>query len=167
MTRSRIRWALASVLGGLVFSSSAYAASPQIVSTNSGKAHEAQFDGRVTVAASNPVNVRQQWQVEPAANGQVRYRNGALLGSCLVTPSGAAPATVDRLQLGPCFGVGKRNQWSSLSFSTAGRLLKSAQTAQLASEPLCIGVGPCDDLAHLVPASFSPALDFILRWRLR
>jgi hypothetical protein len=166
MTRSRIRLALAAVLGSLAFASTAHAAGPQIVSTNSSKALEAQLDGRVTVRSSNTSNLRQHWTVETASNGLVRYRNDALL-SCLVTPPGATSTSVNELRMGPCFGIGARNLWSSLSFSSSGRLMKSAQTTQLVAEPLCIDISPCDDLARLAPASFSPALDVILRWRLK
>jgi hypothetical protein len=156
----------AAVLSTLALASTAHAAGPQIVSTNSGKALEAQPDGRVAVRSSNPSNLRQHWTVESASGGKVRYRNDGLL-SCLVTPPGATPSSVDELRMGPCGGIGARNLWSQLSFSSIGRLLKSAQTTQLAAEPLCIDSSPCDDLARLAPASFSPALDFILRWRLR
>ena len=166
MTHSPIRWALAAVLGGLALSSTAQAAGPQIVSTNTGLALEARSDARVSARASNAANLRQHWTVESASNGHVRYRNDAL-GSCLVTPPGATPENVDELRVGPCGGVGARNLWSPLSFSAAGRLIKSAQTGQLIAEPLCIADLPCDDLARLDPASFSPALDFVLRWRLR
>lgn len=167
MTRTPKLLALgAAVLSTLALASSAHAAGPQIVSTNSGKALEAQPDGRVAVRTSNTSNLRQHWTVETASSGKVRYRNDALL-SCLVTPPGATPSSVDELRMGPCFGIGARNLWSPLSFSTSGRLIKSMQTGQLAAEPLCIGTSPCDDLVRLAPANFSPALDFILRWRLR
>ena len=164
-TRSRMRWIpLAGVLAALTFSATAQAAGPQIVSTGSGHALQAESNFSVTVRPSNAANFRQRWQVEPAANGLVRYRNSAL-GSCLVTPVGATASSVNPVALGPCFGIGARNLWSSLSFSTSGRLLKSAQTGQLVAAPLCIDASPCDNLARVVPASFSPALDFVLRWR--
>ena len=170
MTLSRIRRlalaAAASAAAAVSFSAAAQAAGPQILSTNSGRALEAQFDGRVKVATSNVSALRQRWLVETGANGKVRYRNEGLPGSCLVTPPDATASSVNNLALGPCFGIGARNLWSPLTFNTAGGFLQSAQTSQLASEPLCIDSSPCDDFAHVVPASFAP-LEFILRWRLR
>src|SRR4051812_26005168 len=157
----RFRWAaLAAAVATFGLASTAQAADPQIINTNSGRALEAHSDRRVTVSPSNAANLRQHWQIETGSNGQVRYRSSAF-ASCLVTPLGATSASVDRLTLGPCGGIGARNLWSPASFSTSGSLIQSAQSTQIISEALCIG-GPCDDLAHVVPGSFAP-LDFITR----